>query len=450
MLVGAVAALVSTAALGGAVGHSLLTWPVGVGLIVAWALATVLIAAVALVSRRTAERLGDAAALAAVAALALGLAQGSSGSNALVVLLAPLACVAAGAFVYRCAAIALRSLERLARGSSPLVRVALTGLARGPGLASLAIAMIAITVGLGGFALSYHATLDRSAADRAAAQVPLDARLAAGSSFLTPLSVATLDDWRALSHGIVLPIRRTVASYVSAGATVSVPALGVPASGLRLLHGWRQSDGSAPLAALGRALRTGAQPVYPALSASARWLSLRASSPALAAQLTADLRDADGGVTQVPIGTVDAAAELRAPIPPGHWELEALELAEPSGLQTTAGHQTAESGAPPAALSTTVSLGPITLLDGNRRPVGRVSVRGWHGFDAAGTVRFTTADSPEIVTAGRAERHILAARAGRPTRRCVRRSRPPARADDRRPVRAGQGRRGTAPLPDRA
>ena len=119
---------------------------------------------------------------------------------------------------------------------------------------SLAIAFIAVAVGLGGFALAYSSTLIRSAADQAADRVPLDALVSPGADFSTPLELAPLQRWQALAAGAVLPIRRTDANYTSGAGTVTVPALGVPAAGLIQIHGWRESDGSAPLAALARRL----------------------------------------------------------------------------------------------------------------------------------------------------------------------------------------------------
>ena len=56
-------------------------------------------------------------------------------------------------------------------------------------------------------------------------------------------------------------MRLTYASFASGTGAVTVPALGVPAAALTLMHGWRSSDGSAPLSALARRLtRTGTGP----------------------------------------------------------------------------------------------------------------------------------------------------------------------------------------------
>ena len=71
-------------------------------------------------------------------------------------------------------------------------RLAFVGLARAPTGPSLAIAFIAVSTGLGGFALAYRATLLRSTADQAAARVPLDATVTAGVDFTPPLALAPI------------------------------------------------------------------------------------------------------------------------------------------------------------------------------------------------------------------------------------------------------------------
>ena len=85
--------------------------------------------------------------------------------------------------------------------------------------------------GLAGFALAYRATLLRGTADQAANRVPLDALVAAGPSFRTPLELAPSARWRALADGPVLPVRRTYADYLSGGASVTVD--GARRAGLR-------------------------------------------------------------------------------------------------------------------------------------------------------------------------------------------------------------------------
>ena len=365
--------------------HSLIT-PAGViALGTGWLAATLLLGALVLVRS---ARLTDVLAVAAASALVAALVEGPGSNHALALLLAPLCCVAVGVVTFRAAGVVLRGAERVARGGPVLGRLALVNLARSPEVAALAIAFIAVATGLGGFALAYRSTLIRSAADQAADRVPLDALVSPGPDFSTPLELAPLQRWRVLAAGAVLPIRRTDANYTSGGGTVTVPALGVPADGLTQIHGWRPSDGSAPLTTLARRLEPGG-PVRvpgPMLPAGARWLSLRASSPGLAVDVTADLRDPQGAIRQVAFGTAGAGvAVLRAPVPPGRWQFEALELDEPTGLAITNGHQNGENPAAATQSHTPVALGPLLALQAGGRSLLRVPLGAWRGVGAADT-----------------------------------------------------------------
>jgi len=375
--------------------HSLIT-PAGViALAAGWLAATVLLGALVLVRS---ARMTDVLAVAAASALVAALAEGPGSDHALALLLAPLCCAAVGVLTFRAAGVVLRGAERVARGGPVLTRLAFVNLARSPGVQALAIAFIAVATGLGGFALAYRSTLVRSAADQAADRVPLEALVSPGPDFSTPLEVAPLQRWQELAasanpasanqDSAVLPVRRTDANYTSGGGTVTVPALGVPADGLTRIRGWRESDGSAPLAAPARRLEP-AGPVRvpgPVLPADTRWLSLRASSPGIAVDVTADLRDPQGAIRQVAFGTAGAGGGfLRAPVPPGRWELEAMELDEPSGLAITNGHQNGENPAAATQSRTRVSLGPLLALRAGGRSLLRVPLGTWRGVGAAAT-----------------------------------------------------------------
>jgi hypothetical protein len=363
--------------------HSLIT-PAGViALVTGWLAATLLLGALVLVRS---ARLADVLAVAAASALVAALAEDTGSDHALALLLAPLCCVAVGVLTFRAAGMVLRGAERMTRGGPVLARLALVNLARSPGVPALAIAFIAVAVGLGGFSLGYRATLIRGAADQAADAVPLDALVSPGPDFTTPLELAPIQRWRALAAGAVYPVRRTDANYTSGGGTVTVPALGIPAAGLMRIHGWRESDGSAPLAALARRLEPPG-PVRvpgPMLPAGARWLSLSASSPGLAVEVTADLRDPQGAVQQVAFAAAGAGgAFLRAPVPRGRWELQALELGEPTGLAITNGHQNSENPAAATQFQQRVALGPLDVLQSSGGSLLRVPLGAWHGAGAA-------------------------------------------------------------------
>jgi hypothetical protein len=230
-------------------------------------------------------------------------------------------------------------------------------------------------------------------------------------SFQTPLEVAPLARWRALAGtgGAVLPVRRTQGTFVSGGSGVTVPAVGIPAAGLPLIHGWRSSDGPASLKALAARLSPGGavRTPGPLLLQGARRISLTAASPAAGVEVSADLRDATGAVTQVPLGLIGARPRtVSARLPAASRELEALELDEPSGERATSGHQIAENPAASPQFSTTVALGPVTVLDASGRAFPSVSVNRWLGVGAAAharpdgsrlRVRFTASGAPGVI-----------------------------------------------------
>ena len=388
---------------GGIVMHSLITPAGAIALGIGWLAGTLLLGA--LVLARGAW-LTDVLAVAAASALVAALNEGTGRNHALALLLAPLCCVAVGVLTFRAAGVVLRGAERVARSGPVLARLAVLNLARSPGVPALAIAFVAVAVGIGGFAFSYRSTLIRGAADQAANSVPLDAIVSPGPEFTTPLELAPLQRWRVLAAGTVLPVRRTIANYTNGGATVTVPALGIPADGLIRIHGWRESDGSAPLAVLARRLEPGA-PVRvpgPLLPPGTRWLSLTASSPRLGVDVTADLRDPQGAIRQIAFGTAGAgAAILRASVPRGRWELEALELGEPAGLAITNGHQNSENPAGATQFHARVTLGPLLALRGPGQSQLRVLLGGWRGVGAAAAtahVRHGAVTMVDFVTSG--------------------------------------------------
>ncbi len=395
-LIGAVTAILCGAVLadgaglpaGGVLAHSLLTPVALAALAGGWVLASALVSTSLLASG---GRLADVAAVAALAALvlALSLNRSATGNDPLPVLLAPLCCLAAGVLAYRAAGVLLQAGARVATRGPVLGRLALVGLARSPAAPSLAIAFIAVSTGLGGFALAYRATLLRGTADQAADRVPLDAIVAPGPDFRTPLELAAGARWQALTHGSVFPVRRTDATFVSGGAAVTVPALGVPGAALDRMRGWRAGDGSAPIATLARRL----VPVGPArapgplLAPAARFLSLKAGSTA-GVVLSAALRDARGEVRLLALGeATQRPRTLLARLPRGRWELEALALTQPAGLEVTNGHQNGENPGAATQQTIAVTLSSIHLRAGGGRALGRIALTGWRAVGAAGGAR---------------------------------------------------------------
>jgi hypothetical protein len=371
---------------GAIVDHSLLSAAAAPTLAGAWLLASALIALMLLAP---AGRIADVLALAGAAALALSLTRGTATGGPPALLLAPLACLSAGVLAYRGATVVLRAAERLSRRGPAVLRLALVSLARAPTGPALAIACLAVSTGLGGFALAYRATLERGESDAAADRVPLDAVIGPSAAFTTPLALAPARRWQILAHGTVLAVRRTDASYARGAAAVTVPAIGVPAAGLAGIRGWRASDGSAPLAQLARRLapRGPVRTPGPGISPGTKWLVLATRTRGGAAVITADLRQADGGVTAVTLGTASPrAGVLRARVPPGRFELEALSLSAPTGLAITSGHQNGEDAAAATQAAAIVTLGPLRAAGRSSAGDARLAIGGWR---AAGGAQIT-------------------------------------------------------------
>jgi hypothetical protein len=192
-------------------------------------------------------------------------------------------------------------------------------------------------------------------------------------------------------------VRRTDASYVSGGSSVTVPTLGIPAGVLTSLHGWRASDGSAPMNVLGgRLVPPG--PVRepgPMLPATARTLALPVSSRAISVTVTAVLRDGCGTIRRVGMDRAEQARTptrvLRARLPRtgGPFELDGLELSEPTGLEATNGHQNAENPAAATQFAATLRIGAPEAIGASGQVVARASLGGWRGVGAAAALRPT-------------------------------------------------------------
>jgi hypothetical protein len=269
---------------------------------------------------------------------------------------------------------------------------------------ALAIAFLAISTALAGFGLSFRSTLIRGAADQAADRVPLDALVSAGGSFATPLQLAPQRRWRALSHGVVYPVRRTEADYAVGIGTASVPALGVPATAIPLIHGWRNSDGPASLAVLAKRLLPPrpARTRGPLLPAAATTVELPVRSPSLDVNVALDLRNSDGAIRRLSLGATGLRPRvLSARVPPGHWEVEAIELTEFNGTAITNAHQNGENPAPATQFSARLSLGPLLSQSADGGVATRTSITTWKAVGAANgtasTVTFQTTGFPGVI-----------------------------------------------------
>ena len=222
-------------------------------LLVAAASTGVLVAAVAARSPRVASRfsLVDAAATAAVLLVILELWRGD-GDGDLVLLLPALVTFAAAVLVGRGLRPSLRLVERLSRGRSLGVRLASLSLSRNPGYAIVATAFLVVSFGLALFAESYRATLARGEQDQAAHRVPLDYVVREDLRRLIPVQdAAPLDRFQKLGVDVA-PVLRITGSVARLEGESGITLLGLPSATLARLHGWRDSELSAPREELAR------------------------------------------------------------------------------------------------------------------------------------------------------------------------------------------------------
>jgi len=326
-------------------------------------------------SGRSGLRPVDVLALGALAVVIVGVARGdaesegaaSAGGTGLFLLLLPgLVAFIAAVVLVRVLEPALRLGERLVRRRSVPARLAFLSLARNPGHAGVAAAFLVVSLGLTLFAETYRATLVRGQADQAAFALPADYVLReTPTSPVRVTDVATPAALAEVGTQAVRVIRRSGSiSGLNTGRGVNV--LGLPASEVPEIDGWRGDFSGSSLAALAGKIapRKPAAMRGPLLPEDARAVRLRASGGPVS--LAASVRTPAGGFVVLDLGDVNGRTTLRAAIPPGArgGRIVALTLNSPPRQAERADHDTGR-GVEPG----TVSLGAPEALDAAGNPV---------------------------------------------------------------------------------
>lgn len=210
----------------------------------------------------------DAAALGALAAVIVGLARGEAdprtlsgdgGTGALLILLPGLIAFVGGVALARALGPGLRLLEHLARHAAPSVRLAALSLARSPGRAAITVGFLAVSVALALFAATYRSTLARGQADQARFAVPLDFVLHEDPiKLVKPLEAASLPRYRVLGADVeTVPVLRLSGNVSRVATRRGVTLLGLPATALARLPGWRMDFAALPPSELARRISPG-------------------------------------------------------------------------------------------------------------------------------------------------------------------------------------------------
>jgi FtsX-like permease family len=379
---------------GGVLAHALATPAAVLALVVVWLVASAAAFAAARAEpqeRPRRVRPLDVAAVGAVAAVALAFARGglsasapSKGDTTLLLLVPVLSCFAAAVAGARLLGPLVRAGELVARRGPLVVRLALLGVARAPARTLASFAFLLVSVALALFAVSYRATLGRSAHDEAAFSVPLDYTISEGARLVEPLQAAPLARYERLAPAVrAYPVVRQSADVAGPGtSTLSPTVLGLPPAALARLH-WRADFAASGPRELARSIATGG-PVRlrtAALPPSARTLSLRVRIRGAPVGLRLLGLDAAGGPITAALGERTAGAwTLTARRPKQLRSILGLEVSLASAEQVSVSHRAAE-GEVATVPHGSLGLGP--LVAGGR------TVTRWQDWVARGdaTVR---------------------------------------------------------------
>src|SRR5919197_363993 len=313
--------------------HSVHPWSLdalsaeGAGVMVGLAAAATLVLLVALHApvvslTRLSLSVLDVAALGALVAIALAFARGAAdattvaregGTGVVLFLLPALIAFVAAVLAVRLLGPALRGLERLARRMPVSARIAALSLARNPGYAGAAAALLLVSVGLAAFSVDYRSTLRRAQSDQARFETPADVVLSqtGGGPALDRL-VPTGAAKRAI------PVLRVGAQVGSGAGSRDVTVLGLPTSAIRTLPFWRADFASSSLGGLadrvdpgGRGALGGVRP-----PARARTLAVSVTDRGDPAVATANIATEGGTFVTLDLGTIEPGSSvLRGPIP---------------------------------------------------------------------------------------------------------------------------------------
>jgi hypothetical protein len=336
-------------------GHSVLSaGGLALGLVLAGAAAVVLFGAVRSGRGRSGPaglRPVDILALGALLVVIVGVTRGhaeaggaaSAGGTGLFLLLLPglVAFIAAAALV-RVLEPGLRLGERLVRRRSVPARLAFLSLARNPGHAGVAAAFLVVSLGLALFAETYRSTLVRGQADQAAFAFPADYVLRESPTspvrFTDVATPAALEDTGTDRMAVI----RRSGNVTGLNTGRGVNLLGLPASRIPGIDGWRGDFSASSLDALARKIapEKAAAMRGPLLPEDARALRLEALGGPVS--LMASVRTRAGGFVVLDLGVVDGKTTLRAAVPPPArgGRIVALTLNQPPGQDERADHDT--------------------------------------------------------------------------------------------------------------
>ncbi|MEO6822596.1 MAG: hypothetical protein ABI468_09230, partial [Candidatus Nanopelagicales bacterium] len=301
---------------------------------------------------------------------------GAAGGDPLLSVLPVLACLAGGLLAARLWPIGAALLARRLPPRAVAARLAVVGAVRRPLAAVATVGFLTAAVASVVFAGAYRATLLAGAADQAAYQVPLDARLLPGPDAVSPLVVLA----GAGTAGTSYPVMRTAVSvHTSAITAETAQVVGIDPAALPQMSRWTRTTGDGD--ARGAAARITAPVPLAAIAIPDRASTLTIPLGGIPLAERADLwftawfSTPDGresGILLTARGT-----ELVGPLPAlgTKRELMAITLRENADGARIRLHHVGEGGNNVAALAGTALLGVPTT---NAGPV----IGGWQNWSS--------------------------------------------------------------------
>lgn len=270
----------------------------------------------------------------------------------------------------------IAALSRRARSRRPLVPAVIAG---------FLAAACALTV----FAVAYRQSLGQSAADQAAAQVPLDLRISASTEVSTPGSVVDPNLLRAAAPGVTIAPLTSTAVSVAPGTprARSTNLIGMDPSTVPLMTDFPVTTGTGTAAAaVAASLRTAA-PVDDRPLLAAGPVRFAASGISADIQVKLWIESANGSqqaITLTPSGSSQLVGRI-----PADAEVVAVEVAESADFLVHRQHGVGEGDTDRAQAAGTLTLG---------RPTGTASGPGWSwsGWTASQAELTATADQLAI------------------------------------------------------
>ncbi len=311
---------------------------------------------------RNTQLIADAALLVTIAGASLVIADGGTATSSAAVIV--LLTVATGLIAARL----WRPVAALIGSGGVVATMALTGGRRRPLLSMVTAAFVAAACCSLIFAGTYRQSLEQSALDQAAAQVPLDISVSSSSQVSIPAQVVDPARLAALSDQVqVHPVvSAAVTAFAGSSLATSLPLVGIDPSALPELHEYAATTGSElPATELAGRLTTDRPPVAaPVIPAGTRRLSIPATGVDENIVVGLWVVTPNGDESQIALEPRRGRliAELDAPAP---LTVRAVEISQSSSFLIHRQHGVGEGSSDRALATGTVTLGAVSV-DGRR------------------------------------------------------------------------------------